>query len=462
MYITHPIHGAGTRPGRTQPPTATRKTTLNADQCVRQPREGRGRNRQTPPQKKTGGGGRENGPQPLNRPATPQEAAKPPTQKALKTGPPKGAQGDHPAKTSNTKPGAAAHPEKRHPKRADKHHAGTEKKRASNPARKRGDGGTGTTRPGTGTASDRHHKAKIRHALQKKNTPQQPNQEGRGTAKTRAQHPRPHSTPQPGKAGNKRGARTNTHTPRRPSQEWRGAAPTKHPCTAAPTRRCRRPRGTGSRAHTHRNTSPRSGGAQPKPRPQHARPHRTPEPGTAGCRRSVHATTHVPYPQPRKVGWRPKPKPNRKHHKPQPAKEGRQHKPYPNTPAQDPSKDWRRYRNPHPTTTRTQTQAPHNSRKPSVHSPGTEAARAMQLTPPNEIRRPGVWLHPKACAALGLEAERARPKRLGTPVPRTCMHALGRGYARKSGEPLGFRSKEGTCASTGAHPPGETSTSRWR
>ena len=86
----------------------------------------------------------------------------------------------------------------------------------------------------------------------------------------------------------------------------------------------------------------------------------------------------------------------------------------------------------------------------------------MQVTPPNEIRSPGVRLHPKASAALELEAERATPKCLGTPVPRTCMHALGTGYARKSGEPLGFRPKEGACASTGADPPGETSTSRWR
>ena len=57
----------------------------------------------------------------------------------------------------------------------------------------------------------------------------------------------------------------------------------------------------------------------------------------------------------------------------------------------------------------------------------------MQVTRPNEIRRPGVRLHPKACAALGLEAERATPKHLGTLVPRTCMHALGTGYGRKSG-----------------------------
>ena len=86
----------------------------------------------------------------------------------------------------------------------------------------------------------------------------------------------------------------------------------------------------------------------------------------------------------------------------------------------------------------------------------------MQLTRPNEIWRPGVKLHPKACAALELEAERATPKHLGTLVPRTCMHALGTGYARRSGEALGFRPKEETCASTGAHPLGETSTSRRR
>ena len=86
----------------------------------------------------------------------------------------------------------------------------------------------------------------------------------------------------------------------------------------------------------------------------------------------------------------------------------------------------------------------------------------MQVTRPNELRSPGVRLHPKARAALEVEGERATPKSLGTPVPRTCMHALGTGYTKKSGEPLGFRPKEGTCASRGAHPPGETSTSRRR
>ena len=58
--------------------------------------------------------------------------------------------------------------------------------------------------------------------------------------------------------------------------------------------------------------------------------------------------------------------------------------------------------------------------KPSVHSPGLEAARAMQVTRPNVTRSPGVRLYPKVCAALGLEAEHATPKHLGTQVPRQC------------------------------------------
>ena len=51
----------------------------------------------------------------------------------------------------------------------------------------------------------------------------------------------------------------------------------------------------------------------------------------------------------------------------------------------------------------------------------------MQVTWPNEICRPGVRLHPKARAALGVEAERATPKQLRTPVPSKYMHALGTG-----------------------------------
>ena len=87
----------------------------------------------------------------------------------------------------------------------------------------------------------------------------------------------------------------------------------------------------------------------------------------------------------------------------------------------------------------------------------------MPVTGPNEILSPGVSLHPKASAALGLEAEHATPKHLRTQVPRTHRsHALGTGYARKSDEPVGFSSKEGIFVSTGAHPSCVTSASRPR
>ena len=76
----------------------------------------------------------------------------------------------------------------------------------------------------------------------------------------------------------------------------------------------------------------------------------------------------------------------------------------------------------------------------------------MQVTQPNEIQSPVVRLHPKACVVLGLEAEGATPRQLRTPVRRTCMHALGTGYARKSGEPLGFRPKKGNVRKHGGTP----------
>ena len=120
------------------------------------------------------------------------------------------------------------------------------------------------------------------------------------------------------------------------------------------------------------------------------------------------------------------PHPKRTHHEPQRGMAGRSRNPGQNTHTQDPGQKWRGHRPPE-----NQTEAAHNSRKPSVHSAGTEAAPAMQVTRPNEIWRPGVKLHPKACAAFGLEAELATPKHLGTPVPRTCMHALGTGIRQE-------------------------------
>ena len=246
-------------------------------------------------------------------------------------------------------------------------------------------------------------------------TAQDPSQEWRGEPKTEPKHTHPHRAPWPGVAGCER----SSHTAQHPSQEWRGAAET--------------------RAQTHTSTlrtRARSGQVQAE-------------------------QTHSPTPQPGVAGRSRNPSPNTHTHSAHPCQEwlgARTAHTQADTDPNTRGKGAGRSRNPNPTTTQTQTQAPRNSRKPRVHSPGTEAARAMQVTRPNETRRPGVRLHPKACAACGLEAERATPKHLGTPVPRTCMHALGTGYARKSGEPIGFRPKEGTCASTGAHPPGMTSS----
>ena len=192
---------------------------------------------------------------------------------------------------------------------------------------------------------------------------------------------------------------------------------------------------------------------QPKPEPNHTHTHRIPQPGMEGYKRGGRTQTHTP--QHPSQEWRGAAETRAQAHTLTPhtparsggvqAERTRKHT---HTPSPQPGVAGRS-RNPSPSTTQTKTQAPHNFRKPSVHSLGTEAVRAMQVIRPNEIRRPAVRLHPKACAALGLEAERATPKRLGTPVPRTCMHALGTRYARKSGEPLGFRPKEGRAQARG-------------
>ena len=338
--------------------------------------------------------------------------------------------------------------------------------------------------------------------------PNTPARSGGAQPKPEPKHTHTHRAPQPGVVECKRSAHNSTHKPQHPSQEWRGAAETgaqththpphtsarsggvqveradkhKHtpkphpgvagrsrnpdPCThthaARPSQEGRHTSGARTQAHTHPITQARSGGAQPKPEPKHTHLRRTPQPGVAECKRSAHTSRHKPrHPS---QEWRGAAGTRTQPHTPTshtPATSGRvqAERTHKRTHTRTPQPGVAgRSRNPNPTTTQTQTQAPRNSRKPSVHSPGTEAAHAMQVTRPNEIRRPGVRLHPKACAALGLEAARATARHLGTPVPRTCMHALGSGYATKSGEPLGFRPKEGTCASMGAHRPGMTSS----
>ena len=246
MYIAHPTHGAGTRPKRTQLTTAAWKTTLNAGQCVRQPREGRGRNRQTPPQKKKqqrgeGGGAKTAHSHQTARQHHQRRPNRLPEGSEDRT--PKEAQGDHPAKTSNTKPGTAAHREKGHQNK-QKHTPRKRKKKrkASNPARKKGDGVTRTTRPGTGTAKKKSAK----------NTPRRPSQEGLGTAGTRAQHTRPQRTPEPETAGGKQGAQ-QPHTSHKQAE-------------------------TESQPQTPQTADTR--GTTPQTVPKHTHPR--PEPGLAG------------------------------------------------------------------------------------------------------------------------------------------------------------------------------------
>ena len=209
MYRAHPTHGAGTWPHRTQLKTAARKTTLNTGQCVRQPREGRGRNRQAPPQKKKKEGGRGKSTKtahsrPTSRQHHHRRPGPPPRKKKKKKGggTPAEAQANHPPQTGNTKPVTADHGEKGQKKK--------KKKRATSPARKKGDGGTGTTKPGK-KKKKRKEKTK---AKKKKNTPRQPSQDGLGTGETRARHTRPHRAPEPETAGGKRGAHETTHVPK--------------------------------------------------------------------------------------------------------------------------------------------------------------------------------------------------------------------------------------------------------
>ena len=109
-------------------------------------------------------------------------------------------------------------------------------------------------------------------------------------------------------------------------------------------------------------------------------------------KQSGHTNMHTP--QHRSQEWRGAPGTRAQAHTPTPhtpARSGwvqatRAHK-HTHTPSPQPGVAGRS-RNPSPNTTRTHTQTPHNSMKPSVHSPGTEAARAMRVTRPNEIRRP--------------------------------------------------------------------------
>ena len=133
----------------------------------------------------------------------------------------------------------------------------------------------------------------------------QPSQEWRGTSGARR-------TPQPGVAGYKRSAHTNTHTPQHPRQEWRGAAETQAKAhTPTPHTPARSGGVQAERAHEHTHTpTPQPGVAGRSRNPsQSTHTHaahpsqewrgtsgarRTPQPGVAGYKRRAHTNTHTP------------------------------------------------------------------------------------------------------------------------------------------------------------------------
>ena len=152
--------------------------------------------------------------------------------------------------------------------------------------------------------------------------PNTPARSGGAQSKPEPKHNHPHRTTQPGVAGHKRSAHTNTLTAQHRSQEWRGAAETQsqaktptprtparsvglraehahkhtqaqtpqprvagrsrnpsqstHTHTAHPSQERRGSSGARTQADTHPNTPARSGGAQPKPEPKH-----NPDPNTS-------------------------------------------------------------------------------------------------------------------------------------------------------------------------------------
>ena len=265
------------------------------------------------------------------------------------------------------------------------------------------------------------------HAHGHTRTPQHPSQQLHVQPKPQSKGTHPHHTPKPGVAGYRRSTHTNTHTPKHPGQEWQGAAETRAQAHTPPPHtpassggvqterankqthiqtpqpgvvgRSRDPspsarthaahpsqdgRGKSrgrTQTHTHPNTPVRSGGAQPKPEPKRSHKHRhTPQHPSQEWRRDAEtrAKAHTTTPRtPARSGGVQAEHTHKHPHMPtpQPGVAGRSRNRYPSTPIQDPSQGWRGYRE-----TQIQTQAPHDSRKPSVHSPRTEAARAMQVT----------------------------------------------------------------------------------
>ena len=145
----------------------------------------------------------------------------------------------------------------------------TKKKKSQQPSPKEGGWGDGGHKaPDRNTQQPTPQSQTRTQKKSAKNTPRQPSQEGRGTAETRAQHARPHRTPEPETAGGKRCAHATTHVP----YAGRNLRPTTNTTNSRQKRD-----NTTNRAQTHPPKTPaRTGGVnkthtQPQPGPKHKR-----------------------------------------------------------------------------------------------------------------------------------------------------------------------------------------------
>ena len=247
MYKAHPTHGAGTRPNRTQPPTAARETTLNAGQCVRQPGKAERGTGSPPPIKKTtknrwgeGEGGAKTAHSHQTARQHHQRRPNPPPE-GTEDRTPEEAQGDHPAKTRNTKPGTAAHREKG--RRNMQTPTTKKKKEPAARAERRGMGGQGPQGPGQGHP-----------------------------AKKKAQKTHPDNPATKGWAQPRHGPSTHAHTARQNRKRWGASGARTTPHTS------HKQAETEPQPRTPQTTDTR--GTPPQTVPKHTHPR--PQPGLAG------------------------------------------------------------------------------------------------------------------------------------------------------------------------------------
>ena len=150
---------------------------------------------------------------------------------------------------------------------------------------------TWTTKPGVAGYKLRAHTTT--------HTPQNLSQEGQGAAETGA-HTHAPSLHTPARSGGVHAERAekHTHTPTTKlgvARRSRIPSPQTYTHTAHPSQEWRGTSGARARTNTLPKTPARNSGAQPKPQPKHTAPHRTPEPGVAGYKRSAHTNTHTPH-----------------------------------------------------------------------------------------------------------------------------------------------------------------------